>query len=72
MSDEGVGCAVIMLMIVIGIGAFLGGIKFASSDDIFYEKRTQCEMALNQERCVDTLIYVTKPYTKNGDKNNTK
>ena len=72
MSDEGVGCAVIMLMVAIGIGSFLGGIKFASSDDIFYEKRTQCETALNQERCVDTLIYVTKPYTKKSDKNDTK
>lgn len=68
MSDEGAGCVVIMLMIVIGIGSFLAGIRFASSDDIFYEKRTQCETALNQERCVDTLIYVTKPYTKNNTK----
>ena len=67
MSDEGVGCAIIMLMIVIGIGSFLGGIRFASSDDIFYEKRTQCETALNQERCVDTLIYITKPYTKQSN-----
>lgn len=72
MSDEGVGCAIILLLIVVGIGAFLGGIRFVATDDIFYEKRTHCEMALNQERCVDTLIYVTKPYTKNSDNNNTK
>ena len=72
MSDEGFGCIVIILVIIVGIAAFMCGMRFASPDDIFYEKRTQCEMALNQERCVDTLIYVTKPYTKNGDKNNTK
>lgn len=72
MSDEGAGCAVMIMLVVIGIVFFLGGMRFASSDDIFYEKRTQCEMALNQERCVDTLIYVTKPYTKKGDKNDTK
>lgn len=64
MSDEAVGCVTIILVIIVGIVSFLCGMRFASSDDIFYEKRTQCEMALNQERCVDTLIYVTKPYTK--------
>lgn len=68
MSDEGVGCAIIMLMIVIGIGSFFAGIRFVATDDIFYAKRTQCEMSLNQERCVDTLIYVTKPYTKKETK----
>ena len=61
MSDEAVGCVTIILVIIVGIVSFLCGMRFASSDDIFYEKRTQCEMALNQERCVDTLIYVTKP-----------
>ena len=65
MSDEGFGCMVIVVIFVAVIGGFVGGLKCASSDDIFYEKRTQCEMALNQERCVDTLIYITKPYTKN-------
>jgi hypothetical protein len=65
MSDESVGCVIIILVIVVGIAGFLSGLKFASTDDIFHEKRTHCEMALNQERCVDTLIYITKPYTKN-------
>ena len=67
MTDEGVGCAIMILIIFVGIFAFLGGLKCGSSDDIFYAKRTQCEMALNQERCVDTLIYVTKPYTRNTE-----
>lgn len=65
MSDEGFCCLVILTIIISVIGGFIAGFKCASVDDIFYEKRTQCEMALNQERCVDTLIYVTKPYTKN-------
>jgi hypothetical protein len=67
MSDESIGCITIISVIIVCIVSFLCGIRFASSDDIFYEKRTQCETALNQERCVDTLIYVTKPYTKYKD-----
>ena len=68
MSDEGVGCVIILLVVVVGIAGFFCGIRFVATDDIFYEKRTQCEMALNQERCVDTLIYITKPYTKKETK----
>lgn len=65
MTDEGVGCTIILLIVVVGIVGFFCGLRVAATDDIFYEKRTQCETALNQERCVDTLIYITKPYTKN-------
>lgn len=65
MSDEGFGCMAIVALFLAAIMGFFFGLKCASTDDIFYEKRTQCEMALNQERCVDTLIYITKPYTKN-------
>lgn len=65
MSDESVGCMVIVALFLAVIGGFVSGLKCASTDDIFHEKRTHCEMALNQERCVDTLIYITKPYTKN-------
>jgi hypothetical protein len=41
----------------------MAGLNFGNPGELVATK-PQCEMALNQERCVDTLYYVTKPYTK--------
>lgn len=61
--NNGMGCFALILIFIFGFCAFMVGLSFGNPGEHVATK-SQCEMALNQERCVDTLYYVTKPYTK--------
>ena len=65
--NEEMGCFAIILVFFIGFCAFMAGLNFGNPGELVATK-PQCEIALNQERCVDTLYYVTKPYTKRQEK----
>lgn len=56
-------CFAVILVFFIGFCAFMVGLNFGTPGELVATK-SQCETAVNQERCVDTLYYVTKPYTK--------
>ena len=60
---DGEGCLVIFICIIFGIICFFAGLNFGNPGELVATK-PQCEIAVNQERCVDTLFYVTKPYTR--------
>ena len=62
MNDE-MGCFALILVFIIGFCAFMAGLNFGNPGELVTTK-SQCEIAVNQERCVDTLYYVTKPYIK--------
>ena len=62
MNDE-MGCLAGFLILVIVVCAFMVGFNYGNPGE-FVAKKPQCEIALNQERCIDTLYYVTKPYTR--------
>lgn len=61
--DEDMGCLAVFLILVIAVCAFRLGVIYGEPGEHIATK-THCEMALHQERCVDTLFYVTKPYTR--------
>ena len=61
--NEEMGCLAIILIFVIAVCAFRLGVLYGEPGEHIATK-PHCEMALHQERCVDTLFYVTKPYTR--------
>ena len=61
--NEEMSCFAVILVFFIGFCAFMVGLNFGTPGELVATK-SQCETAVNQERCVDTLYYVTKPYTK--------
>ena len=61
--NDGMGCFVLILVFIIGFCAFMAGLNFGNPGELVTTK-SQCEIAVNQERCVDTLYYVPKPYIK--------
>lgn len=65
--NDGMGCFVLILVFIIGFCTFMAGLNFGNPGELVTTK-SQCEIAVNQERCVDTLYYVTKPYTKRQTK----
>lgn len=65
--DEDMGCLAVFLILVIAVCAFRLGVLYGEPGEHIATK-PQYEMALNQERCVDTLYYVTKPYTRKETK----
>ena len=61
--NEEMGCLTVFLILVIAVCAFRLGVLYGEPGEHIATK-PRCEMAVNQERCVDTLYYVTKPYTR--------
>ena len=65
--NEEMGCLAVFLILLIGYCCFKLGVLYGEPGEL-YATKPHCEMALNQERCVDTLFYVTKPYTRKETK----
>lgn len=65
--NDGMGCFALILIFIFGFCAFMAGLNFGNPGKLIATK-PYCEKAINQERCVDTLYYVTRPYTKREPK----
>jgi len=61
--NEEMGCLAVFLILLICYCCFKLGVLYGEPGEL-YATKSRCEMAVNQERCVDTLFYVTKPYTR--------